>query len=193
LYYVDSIYSAKFRISSSIEAIIRIAQGKNEGVDKVSVLIDNRQEKIDVNSKMEALLEQVVQKALETFVEEDYEVSISFVDNSEIRALNKQYRNKDTETDVLSFPMMEFEVTEENYNNEEEFVQEDRLLGDIVISLEKAQEQSVEYGHSFERELAFLVVHGVLHLLGMDHEDEEQEKEMSKKQEEILQLLNIKR
>jgi probable rRNA maturation factor len=182
-----------YRISSSIEAIIRTAQGKNEGVDKVSVLIDNRQEKIDVNSKMEALLEQVVQKALETFVEEDYEVSISFVDNSEIRALNKQYRNKDTETDVLSFPMMEFEVTEENYNNEEEFVQEDRLLGDIVISLEKAQEQSVEYGHSFERELAFLVVHGVLHLLGMDHEDEEQEKEMSKKQEEILQLLNIKR
>lgn len=159
----------------------------------MSVLIDNRQEKIDVNSKMEALLEQVVQKALETFVEEDYEVSISFVDNSEIRALNKQYRNKDTETDVLSFPMMEFEVTEVNYNNEEEFVQEDRLLGDIVISLEKAQEQSVEYGHSFERELAFLVVHGVLHLLGMDHEDEEQEEEMSKKQEEILQLLNIKR
>lgn len=182
-----------YRISSAIEAIIRIAQGKNEGVDKVSVLIDNRQEKIDVNSKMEALLEQVVQKALETFVEEDYEVSISFVDNIEIRALNKQYRNKDTETDVLSFPMMEFEVTEEDYNNEEEFVQEDRLLGDIVISLEKAQEQSVEYGHSFERELAFLVVHGVLHLLGMDHEDEEQEKEMSKKQEEILQLLNIKR
>ena len=159
----------------------------------MSVLIDNRQEKIDVNSGMEALVEQVVQKALETFVEEDYEVSISFVDNHEIRGLNKLYRNKDTETDVLSFPMMEFEVTEENYNNEEEFVQEDKLLGDIVISLERAQEQAIEYEHSFERELAFLVVHGVLHLLGMDHEDEEQEKEMSKKQEEILQLLDIKR
>lgn len=159
----------------------------------MSVLIDNRQEKVDVNSKMEALVELVVQKALETFVEEDYEVSISFVDNHEIRDLNKQYRSKDTETDVLSFPLMEFEVTEENYNNEEEYVQEDRLLGDIVISLERAQEQAEEYGHSFERELAFLVVHGVLHLLGMDHEDEEQEREMSKKQEEILQLLDIKR
>jgi probable rRNA maturation factor len=122
---------------------------------------------------MEALVELVVQKALETFVEEDYEVSISFVDNNEIRELNKQYRDKDTATDVLSFPLMEFEVTEENYNNEDEFVQEDRLLGDIVISLEKAKEQAAEYEHSFERELAFLVVHGVLHLLGMDHEDEE--------------------
>jgi probable rRNA maturation factor len=139
------------------------------------------------------LVEQVVQKALETFVEEDYEVSISFVGNQEIRELNKQYRDKDALTDVLSFPMMEFEVTEENYSNEDEFVQEDRLLGDIVISLERAQEQAIEYGHSFERELAFLLVHGVLHLLGMDHEDEEQEKEMSKKQEEILQLLEIRR
>ena len=159
----------------------------------MSVLIDNRQEKVDVNSKMEALVELVVGKALETFVEEDYEVSISFVDNHEIRELNKQYRNKDIETDVLSFPMMEFEVTEENYNNEEDFVQEDRLLGDIVISLERAKEQSIEYGHSFERELAFLVVHGVLHLLGMDHEDEEHEQEMINKQEEILKLLEIKR
>lgn len=159
----------------------------------MSVLIDNRQEKVDVNSEMEALVERVVQKALETFVEEDYEVSISFVDNSEIRDLNKQYRDKDTATDVLSFPLMEFEVTEENYNNEEEYVQEDKLLGDIVISLERAQEQAIEYEHSFERELAFLVVHGVLHLLGMDHEDEEQEREMIKKQEEILQLLDIKR
>ena len=155
--------------------------------------MDNRQEKVEVNPKMEALVEQVVQKALETFVEEDYEVSISFVDNHEIRALNMQYRDKDAATDVLSFPLMEFEITEENYNNEEEFVQEDRLLGDIVISLERAQEQAIEYGHSFERELAFLVVHGVLHLLGMDHEDEEQEIEMSKKQEEILQLLELKR
>jgi probable rRNA maturation factor len=159
----------------------------------MSVLIDNRQDKIDMNSGMEALVEKVVQKALETYVEEDYEVSISFVDNNEIRDLNKQYRDKDTATDVLSFPLMEFEVTEENYNNEEEYVQEDRLLGDIVISLERAQEQAVEYGHSFERELAFLVVHGVLHLLVMDHENEEQEKEMIKKQEEILQLLDIKR
>lgn len=159
----------------------------------MSVLIDNRQDIIEVNDKIEELVEQVVQKALEVEVEGDYEVSISFVNNQEMRELNKQYRNKDSATDVLSFPLMEFEETEENYNNEEEYVQEDRLLGDIVISLEKAQEQANEYAHSFERELAFLTVHGVLHLLGMDHEDEAQEKEMIEKQEEILQLLNITR
>ncbi|HYE11745.1 MAG TPA: rRNA maturation RNase YbeY [Patescibacteria group bacterium] len=159
----------------------------------MSVLIDNRQDKVGVDSKMEGFVEQVVQKVLEIEVEEDYEVSISFVDNHEIKELNKQYRNKDTATDVLSFPLKEFEETDENYSNEEEYVQEDMLLGDIVISLEKAQEQALEYGHSFERELAFLTVHGVLHLLGMDHEDEEQEKEMFKKQNEILQLLDIQR
>ena len=159
----------------------------------MSVLIDNRQDKIETNSKTESLVEQVVQKALEILAEEDYEVSISFVDNHEIKELNKQYRNIDTATDVLSFPLMEFEQTDEDYNNEEEFVQEDRLLGDIIISLEKAQEQAMEYGHSFERELAFLTAHGMLHLLGMDHMDEAQEKEMLIKQEEILQLLEIKR
>ncbi|MDF2891997.1 MAG: hypothetical protein K0R80_2364 [Clostridia bacterium] len=159
----------------------------------MSVFIDNRQEQVEVDSKMEALIEQVVQKVLEVEVEEDYEVSISFVDNREIKELNKQYRNKDTATDVLSFPLKEFEETDENYSNEEEYVQEDMLLGDIVISLERAKEQALEYGHSFERELAFLTVHGVLHLLGMDHEDEELEKEMLKKQDEILQLLNIQR
>lgn len=159
----------------------------------MSVLIDNRQDKVEVDSKIESLVEQVVQKALEVEVEDDYEVSISFVDNQEIRELNKQYRDKDTATDVLSFPLMEFEETEENYSNEEEYVQEDKLLGDIVISLEKAQEQAIEYGHSFERELAFLTVHGVLHLIGLDHEDEEQEKEMLQRQDKILQLLDIKR
>lgn len=159
----------------------------------MSVLIDNRQDKVEVNSKIESLVEQVVQKALEVEVEDDYEVSVSFVDNQEIRELNKQYRDKDTATDVLSFPLMEFEETEENYSNEEEYVQEDKLLGDIVISLEKAQEQAIEYGHSFERELAFLTVHGVLHLIGLDHEDEEQEKEMLQRQDKILQLLDINR
>lgn len=159
----------------------------------MSVLIDNRQNKIEVDVNMEALAEKVVQKVLETEIEEDLEVSISFVDNEEIKELNKQYRNKDTETDVLSFPLMEFDEGELDYSNAEEFVQEDILLGDIVISLEKAAEQAREYGHSFERELAFLLVHGVLHLLGMDHEDEQQEKEMFEKQEQILQLLNITR
>lgn len=159
----------------------------------MSVLIDNRQDKVAIDPKLEELVEKVVQKTLEEEVEGDYEVSISFVDNDEIKQLNKQYRNKDTATDVLSFPLMEFEETEEDYEDEEEYVQEDRLLGDIVISLEKAKEQAQEYGHSIERELSFLVVHGVLHLLGMDHEDEDEEKEMISKQDRILDLLNITR
>lgn len=159
----------------------------------MSVLIDNRQDKVTIEPEMEAIVERVVQKTLEEEVEGDYEVSISFVDNDEIRQLNKQYRDKDSATDVLSFPLMEFEETEEDYEDEENFVQEDRLLGDIVISLEKAKEQAQEYGHSFERELAFLATHGVLHLLGMDHEDEDEEKEMIMKQNRILELLNITR
>lgn len=159
----------------------------------MSVLIDNRQNKVEVDSAMESLVEKVVQKTLEEEVQGDYEVSVSFVDNEEIRQLNKQYRDKDSATDVLSFPLMEFEDTEEDYENEEEYVQEDKLLGDIVVSLEKAQEQSEEYGHSLERELAFLIAHGTLHLLGMDHEDEDGEKEMIAEQERILTLLNITR
>lgn len=159
----------------------------------MSVLIDNRQDKVELSSETEAVIERVVQKTLEEEVEGDYEVSISFVDNDEIKELNKQYRGKDTATDVLSFPLLEFEETEEDYENEEEYVQEDKLLGDIVISLEKAKEQAEEYGHSFERELAFLTAHGMLHLLGMDHEDEDEEKEMIVKQDRILSLLNINR
>ncbi|MDF2522191.1 MAG: putative metal-dependent hydrolase [Clostridia bacterium] len=159
----------------------------------MSVLIDNRQDKVELPSEAEALIERVVQKTLEEEVEGDYEVSISFVDNDEIKELNKQYRGKDAATDVLSFPLLEFEETEEDYENEEEYVQEDKLLGDIVISLEKAKEQAEEYGHSFERELAFLTAHGMLHLLGMDHEDEDEEKEMIAKQDRILSLLNINR
>lgn len=159
----------------------------------MSVVIDNRQDIIEVNQDLEAFVEKVVQKALETELEEDYEVSISFVDNNEIKELNKQYRNKDAATDVLSFPMLEFEDAEEDSTDEGEYMETDMLLGDIVISLEKAREQAVEYGHSFERELAFLLVHGVLHLIGMDHEDEEQEKEMLEKQDRILELLHITR
>lgn len=159
----------------------------------MSVLIDNRQSKLDFTSDMEALVERVVQKTLEIEAEEDYEVSISFVDNEEIRQLNKQYRDKDAATDVLSFPLMEFVDSEEDYQDEDQFVQEDNLLGDIVISLERAEEQAIDYGHSFERELAFLLVHGMLHLLGMDHEDASEEEDMTARQENILKLLHITR
>lgn len=161
----------------------------------MSVFIDNRQEKVRVDEAMEALVTQVVDKVLSfEECEEEYEVSISLVNNEEIRSLNMEYRNIDKDTDVLSFPMVEFvdEGLEEEDENAE-YIDEEIALGDIVISMEKALEQSEEYGHSFNRELAFLLTHGMLHLLGYDHNDEASEKEMFEKQEEILREMNLTR
>ena len=159
----------------------------------MSVFIDNRQNGITVDEALEALVTQVVEKVL-TYeeCEEEYEVSISFVNNEEIRSLNMEYRDIDTATDVLSFPMVEFideELEEEDENAE--YIEEEIALGDIVISMEKALEQSEEYGHSFNRELAFLLVHGMLHLLGYDHEEGASEGEMFEKQEAILREMNL--
>ena len=111
---------------------------------------------------------------------DDCEVSISFINTDEIRELNRDYRGKDTATDVLSFPVS---------NNLT--VGAGQFLGDIVICLEIAKQQAIDYGHSFERELSFLVVHGLLHLLGYDHETNETE--MFSVQDKILSTLNINR
>lgn len=119
----------------------------------------------------------------------DAEVSVTFVDDLEIQELNKNYRGKDQATDVLSFPMYEAEETQIIVDDEEE----DLMLGDIIISVPSAREQALEYGHSFERELGFLMVHGFLHLLGYDHESEEMEKEMFTKQEDILNKYGLVR
>jgi probable rRNA maturation factor len=161
----------------------------------MSVLIDNRQEFITVDEALEAMVVQVVEKVL-TYeeCEEDYEVSIALVGNEEMRSLNNEYRGIDKETDVLSFPMVEFideELEEEDENVE--YIDEEVALGDIVISMQSVVEQSEDYGHSFNRELAFLLVHGMLHLLGYDHEDEASEKEMLEKQKTILEEMNLTR
>lgn len=159
----------------------------------MAVLIENEQEKLFVTAEMEALTENVVTMSLET---ENFripsEVSIIFVDNERIREINKHHRNIDKPTDVLSFPMLEFENgkitdTTGDIDRESNLL----LLGDIVISLEKAKEQSLEYGHSFEREVAFLISHGAFHLLGYDHMDEESERLMLAKQELILTKLGF--
>jgi probable rRNA maturation factor len=161
----------------------------------MSVLIDNRQTGIAVDEAMEALVAQVVEKVLAyEECEEDYEVSISFVGDEEMRSLNNEYRGIDKETDVLSFPMVEFmgeEIEEEDENTE--YIDEEIALGDIVISMRSVREQAEDYGHSINRELAFLLVHGMLHLLGYDHEDEATEKEMFEKQEAILKEMNLVR
>ena len=113
------------------------------------------------------------------------EISLSFVTKEEIRSLNKMYRNIDRITDVLSFPLIE---DFEKIDSDDEY-----MLGDVVICLEKAREQAEEYGHSILREFSFLVVHSLLHLFGYDHMEEEERNEMEQVQREIMKILNIER
>ena len=115
-------------------------------------------------------------------VQEGSELSVTFVSNERIKEINREYRDKDRPTDVISFAL------EEMGEGELEIVGEDipRILGDIIISIPKAREQAEEYNHSFMRELGFLAVHGLLHLLGYDHMNEQDEKQMFDRQKEIL-------
>lgn len=147
---------------------------------KATVLIKNDQKKIKMTPDLRRLVKRAVLAVLDF---EDFgrraEVSVTFTDNEGIHALNHEYRNVDRPTDVLSFPLSDGE----DYDTDGDAV----LLGDIVISLERAQTQAEEYGHSFEREVAFLTVHSMLHLLGYDHETSpEDERDMFARQDEIL-------
>lgn len=165
------------------------------------IYVDNKQEKIKVDNKLEEKLKKVIEFALkEEEVEIKCEVSLLFVDNEEIREINNDTRNIDRETDVLSFPMLDYDdkkVFKEVYKgykfSQSDFDGDELVLGDIVLSLEKALEQSIEFNHSFEREASYLVVHSVLHLLGYDHMEEEDKIIMRKREEEILNKLNITR
>lgn len=117
----------------------------------------------------------------------DAEVSVTFTDNEGIRILNREHRGIDKETDVLSFPLTDFEGTDEPPTDEPTVP-----LGDIVVSLEKAREQAAEFGHSFEREVAFLCVHSMLHLMGYDHvNSDEEDAQMRRRQTEILEKLGL--
>lgn len=155
------------------------------------IYIQNSQDKYKVTPALRGLIRRAIGQALKyEGVPFAAELSVTLVDNEAIHKLNKEYRSIDRATDVLSFPLYEADEIKELSLGEEETV----AIGDIVISLEKAQEQSVEYGHSFERETAFLCVHSVLHLLGYDHElSESDEKEMFFKQEEILKGMKLER
>lgn len=121
-------------------------------------------------------------------IEEDAEVSVTFVNNEEIHRLNKEYRQKDQPTDVLSFAL---EEGEDGLAVDDGVIP--RILGDIIVSVDKVLEQAKAYHHSFERELGFLTVHGFLHLLGYDHMNDEDEKIMFRRQEEILHEFGLTR
>ena len=125
----------------------------------VTIYFENEQEKLPVSYKLKILIRRAVEATLDyEQYGNDCEVSVTFTDNEGIRELNREYRNIDRATDVLSFPQV-------NYDDGEE-LSEGEMLGDIVLSLERAREQAEEFGHSFERECAFLCAHSTLHLLG---------------------------
>lgn len=165
------------------------------------IYVDNRQDKFEVDSDFEEILKNAIEFALsEEKVDKKCEVSLVFVDNEQIKEINNETRNIDRATDVLSFPMLDYpngKVYKDVYTGKEMdktyFDGEELILGDIVLSLERAEEQRVEFNHSFNRECSYLVVHSVLHLLGYDHMEEEEKKVMRAREEDILSKLKLTR
>ncbi len=155
----------------------------------LKIYFENAQDKLPLTYKMKMLIREAVETTLDF---EDFqnhcEVSVTFTDNEGIHELNKKFREVDKPTDVLSFPLFDFEGETDEPPVDEIMSN----LGDIVISLERAKEQAEEYGHSFEREVAFLCVHSMLHLLGYDHEtSDEDDVEMRSKQTEIMRIMGL--
>ena len=149
----------------------------------------------DIEEKKE--YEKVISKVLEECFKEEkltdskLYITITLTTPENIRKINKKYRNIDKETDVLSFPMFQKDELDEKIKNKD-FLYED-VLGDIVISIDKVERQAKEYGHSFERELSYMVVHGFYHLMGYDHIEEKDKVVMRKKEDKILDILKISR
>ena len=148
---------------------------------------------IEENKKYEETIKKVIYECFkeEKLLNSKLIITITLTTPEEIRKINKKYRKIDKETDVLSFPMFEKEELEEKIKSED-FLYED-VLGDIIISIDKVKEQAEEYGHSFERELSYMVVHGFYHLMGYDHIEEQDKKIMRPKEEKILSNLKITR
>ena len=148
---------------------------------------------IKENQEYEETIKKVIEKCYkeENLLDSKLVITITLTNNENIKIINKEYRNIDRATDVLSFPMFEKEELDKKIRNKD-FLHED-ILGDIIISVEKVREQAEEYGHSFERELSYMVVHGFYHLMGYDHMEEEEKVEMRKKEDKILNELKITR
>lgn len=150
---------------------------------------------LDIEEKQEYV--DIIKMVLEEcFIEEKMNssnlyISVTLTNGENIRNINKKYRNIDKETDVLSFPIFEKEEIEEKIINNDNQVKD--ILGDIIISIPRVEEQAQEYGHTFKRELAYMVVHGFYHLMGYDHIDEEDKIKMRPKEEKILENLKIGR
>jgi len=156
------------------------------------VILDIAWEEASIFIEQRELLEAMLNQAIEAGIRlsggsDEAEVSLMLVEDQRIHDLNLEYRGVDRATDVLSFAL------QEDMEDEPDSGFEDEMLGDIVISVPKARAQAEEYGHSFERELVYLAVHGTLHLLGFDHEEETEKQAMRLKEEEVMALLNLER
>lgn len=171
--------------------------GTNKNIKKQThkIYSENLQDKITLDKYLVNLLKKAVIETLKiSDIKNRCEVAILLVDDTRIREINSEFRKIDAATDVLSFPLVEMNEgiilsMEGDFNRDEDLL----LLGDIVISLERAEKQAQEYGHPFARELAFLVTHGAFHLLGYDHQNSMQESSMFGKQEEVLSILGLAR
>lgn len=159
------------------------------------IIIENEQNAIKISEEIENTIKRVIEASLEyESCDFNAEVSVTIVDNEAIREINNETRNINMPTDVLSFPMLYFDEDGNIVDSEFDMDGDVIVLGDIVISAERAKVQAEEFGHSFLREMAFLTVHSMLHLLGYDHvDDPEGERIMFKKQDEILDKLGITR
>ncbi|GCD09088.1 rRNA maturation RNase YbeY [Clostridium tagluense] len=165
------------------------------------IFIDNRQNNIAVTQELEIVIKDVIEYTLKEeklFI--DNEVSVILIDNEEIKKINSKNRGIDKITDVLSFPMLDYPQNKVfkdvyiDYKFDQSDLNDERLvIGDVALSLEKAKEQSEEFGHSFIRECAYLTVHSILHLLGYDHMEEDEKNIMRKREEEILSNFKISR
>ena len=154
--------------------------------DKVRVTITDRQKKVRIPSGLRMLIRRACIAVLrEEKFQGDAEVSVTFVDNDQIRRLNAKFRDKDAETDVLSFPLGE------NGEYDVNPATGAKLLGDVVLSMEKAVAQAEEYEHSFEREVCYLTVHSMLHLLGYDHMNNEEKAVMRMKEETVMSRIGL--
>ena len=156
----------------------------------MDTMIINQQSRVDYTRHLEGIIKTTAEKAAQILgLAKTTELSVLIVDNVYIRELNSLYRDKDEITDVLSFAMNELGEDEPDYDEQAEI----NILGDIVISLEQALLQSEEYGHSLERELGYLLTHGLLHLLGYDHGNEDELNAMRELEEKIMSAVKLAR
>lgn len=161
----------------------------------IQFIIENVQDKIEFTQELETVIQQGVSTTLDVIGggDTDFEVSVLITDNEGIHEMNREYRDVDSPTDVLSFPILEFDEDGVMIEESGDYDGDLLLLGDIVISLERAKAQAEEYGHSLLREVGFLTVHSTLHLLGFDHMEEPYTSVMRAREKEILEKMNLKR